>query len=60
MTSKVTITINTEKDAFNSEPSQELARVLRELADKIEQDTEVKSRWIRDINGNIVGQLAVS
>ena len=54
------ITIKTENDAFQPYPYAEVARVLRELADKLDpvgmpSNDEV---WtLRDINGNTVGTV---
>lgn len=48
------VEINTGNAAFGITHSLELARILRELADKVEsgQDDTV----LRDMNGNRVGQ----
>ena len=49
-------------DAFSCDSTQELARVLRECADKVEaQSFEEMGRFqsLRDINGNACAQYAV-
>jgi hypothetical protein len=50
----VEITIAMDSAAFDDAPMTELARILREYADKIERDGE-PSKKLRDINGNVVG-----
>jgi hypothetical protein len=46
--------------AFEDSEAQELARILREYADKIEkQGCTYDSSVLRDINGNRVGQAWV-
>jgi hypothetical protein len=49
----------TENDAFTASPSAEIARILREAADKVEalQDTGVTEgpQPVYDVNGNLVG-----
>ena len=50
---KITITIETDNEAFNDDnPNQEAARILNELASKIEPNA---CDGLRDINGNTVG-----
>ena len=54
--------INTENAAFDEFPYVELARMLREIADKIEYQSRVDLHCFqnaRDINGNTVGQYAI-
>lgn len=54
--------INTENAAFDDFPCVELARILREIADKIEQQHREDLHCFqnaRDINGNITGQYAI-
>lgn len=41
--------------AFEDNTAEETARILRKLADKIENDEPVRTLW--DINGNIVGRV---
>ncbi len=54
----ITITIETDNEAFNGDSGsqeiaqQEVARILNELASKIEQNA---CNGLRDINGNTVG-----
>ena len=49
--------INTDHDAFQDDNAhQEIARILRDLADKVEQsEFGVHNAKLRDINGNVVG-----
>lgn len=51
--------IDTDNDAFNPDPGPELARLLRKIADRIEDDVPDHYRTILDINGNDVGRYAV-
>ncbi|MCZ2397899.1 MAG: hypothetical protein LC100_15325 [Chitinophagales bacterium] len=46
--------------AFEDNPSIELARIMRETADKIEQSGEIPKYYqnVRDYNGNIIGRYA--
>lgn len=60
---KATITVEMNNAAFELPAGSELARILRELASKIdESNLEGEDRiWkLRDINGNNVGQLKVT
>lgn len=50
---KLTLTIEANNDAFHDSKEQEVARILRELADKIESGAD--EVILRDINGNRVG-----
>lgn len=56
------VRISLGNDAFACDGSLEIARMLRELADKVETESFADmSRFqnLRDINGNPVGQYAV-
>lgn len=44
-----------DNDAFQPDPRPEIARILRELADKIENGMEEGRFFLRDLNGNKVG-----
>ncbi len=55
--SHITIKIETENDAFHPLQEFETARILRELADRIETNSEITT--IRDVNGNKVGEYNV-
>lgn len=56
----ITLTIQCDNAAFEPEPEYEIARILRELADKIESNVlEEISCGLHDINGNNVGNLHV-
>jgi hypothetical protein len=49
--------INSSNAAFTDDPHSELARILRELADKIERGDD--GGKLRDVNGNSVGEYGV-
>ena len=52
------INIACDNAAFDDgECNHELARILRDVADQIEEGIIGKARDIRDINGNTVGQF---
>lgn len=54
----MTITIGTGNAAFDSgNKGREIARILRELADKIEEYGDAYGATLRDINGNTVGHV---
>jgi hypothetical protein len=53
----IDIKIKTGNDAFRSNARQEVARILRELADKIEAGKD--PRVILDVNGNDCGTIKV-
>ena len=55
MNAKIQITMN---NAAFDEPATELARILRELADDVEQGQGAKN--LRDINGNKVGSFEIT
>jgi len=53
---KVVIEINSSNDAFKeTSENEELARILRDMADKLEMG--INSRKLMDINGNKVGSV---
>ena len=57
---KITITIKTENAAFADGPKIEVARILRELADRIESHEERDwPEFTMDYNGNRVGKVVV-
>ena len=56
----ITITINTDNDAFYMQETIEVARILRDLARRIEGNEHFSAgHWqpISDYNGNEVGQV---
>lgn len=57
--SAVTITINTGNDAFVADAGGEVARILRDLADRLEDGLSAGSVPLRDGNGNTVGSAVV-
>jgi hypothetical protein len=58
MTQHLSIRIDTENDAFGPQPGPELARILRKLADRIDDDYTLETEptiLLRDGSGNPVG-----
>ncbi len=58
----VTITIKTDNAAFEDDPTHEVARILRKLADQMEESGLFQSglsRKLVDFNGNVVGQMEI-
>lgn len=58
---KLTITINLENAAFEDNEGTECARILTDLASRIDDMTNLDgaSENLRDINGNNVGKAVV-
>ena len=57
-TTGIVITIESGNAAFSPDPSFELARILRDLADRVERDGSVPDGLpLRDVNGNTVGRV---
>ncbi len=56
MTSMFRLQIETENAAFEPSPRLEVARILRELAERLEQGL-FGGRRLHDINGNNVGSF---
>jgi hypothetical protein len=50
-----TLEINCNNAAFDDEGHAEVARILRELAERLEADESIKQVPLQDINGNRVG-----
>lgn len=48
-----TLRIETDNEAFTDNPKAEIARILRETADRLESGRYVNK--LRDLNGNTVG-----
>ena len=56
----ITININTTNQIFVEQGEQELARILRDLADGIESGAiDEQGAMIHDLNGNLVGTLTI-
>jgi hypothetical protein len=53
----ITITIKTGNAAFEPDPNYELARILKEIAKKLENGYDPEDISIMDINGNNVGEI---
>ena len=54
---KVTITINMNNDAFQNREHYELARILNELAYRIDREFIESGHPVKDLNGNQVGSV---
>lgn len=51
------LTLRTDNDAFQPEPNLEVARILREIANKVEREGAIGLfQTIFDSNGNDVGR----
>jgi hypothetical protein len=62
MNERFNLYIDLQNDAFQQSPETEIARILRDVADRIEHSTKFDLsmyRTIRDINGNDVGRYAI-
>jgi hypothetical protein len=60
---KITVTITTENDAFDSDPSPEVARIFKRLANDMEnllEQPRPHQKKILDLNGNTVGYVVIS
>ncbi len=55
---KATITVQMDNEAFTDYPASELARILRDLSEKVEAGIMVCA--VMDGNGNRVGQFEVT
>lgn len=58
--SELTLGMKLDNAAFDDEPGYEVCRILRDLADKIEQRGLQDEMILWDINGNRVGKVAVT
>lgn len=57
---RFTVMISTDGAAFEDDPTPELARILRRIADDMEQGREYDMfQTIHDVNGNDVGRYAL-
>ena len=56
---QITITIRTGNAAFTDYPVSETARILRDLAERLERD-DIPPEKLMDINGNHVGEVTVA
>jgi hypothetical protein len=58
--STFTLKVDTESAAFDDNPTPELVRILRSIADAIEKGREYDMyQTILDVNGNDVGRYAL-
>ncbi|BAQ50321.1 hypothetical protein [Methylobacterium aquaticum] len=55
----ITVSFSTGSAAFADSPTTEIARILREIADRFEQDG-LSGVAIYDLNGNFVGEVRVA
>ena len=61
MTHQITVELTTGNDAFESNESLEVARIIRAAANDIARDGLQEGHWgLRDINGNRVGELCIA
>lgn len=51
---KFTLSFDCENAAFSDDAALEIARILREIANRVENGTS--GGTIRDINGNLIGK----
>lgn len=56
--SNLLIAIDCSNDAFGFDPAAEVARILRELANRIEKTGSMDGLILRDSNGNSVGAVS--
>ena len=58
---KIIIILETKNAAFDGEPGTEAARILRELADRLEGMTQGPDglMMLHDGNGNLVGKVQI-
>lgn len=62
MSKEFKLSMRCENDAFVQHPQAEIVRILRETADRIEQDASLLSPYhknVLDINGNVVGTFVL-
>jgi hypothetical protein len=52
---RFTITINCNNSAFEYSPKDEIARILKEVCDKLENEEPMDVCPLKDFNGNLVG-----
>ena len=57
---KLTITINCDGAAFEEIPMLEAARILRKVVDALPSAIPPSALILRDINGNVCGQVTVT
>ncbi|AXH46919.1 hypothetical protein I5G67_gp083 [Mycobacterium phage Aminay] len=55
-----TLTINTDGAAFEDLPQAEVARILRELAERVGYGSDDDGSTVRDSNGNTVGEWTLA
>ena len=55
----ITLKIETVNAAFENHIRVEIARILREVASRLEDDVDSPPFYLRDSNGNLVGELTI-
>ena len=54
----ITISIDTENSAFETDLNNEVSRILKRIADDLDNGKDLSSYWpLMDINGNKIGEL---
>lgn len=57
MASQVRVHFYTDSDAFHPEPEPEIARILRAMADRVEEGRDMSVHVIRDADGELIGKF---
>ena len=56
----ITISIDTENSAFETDLNNEVSRILKRIANDLDNGKDLNSFWpLMDINGNKVGELTI-
>jgi hypothetical protein len=58
-TTTVAIIVQTGNAAFADHPATEVGRILHEVANTFIRENELRPRPLRDINGNVCGEIKV-
>lgn len=64
MTKQFKLTIDIDSDAFSESPQYEIARILKQIAISVEEDSMERLAYYqngtaRDSNGNVVARYAI-
>lgn len=59
MSTTVAIFIQTDNAAFADHPATEVGRMLHEVANTFIRENQLDPRNLRDINGNVCGEVKV-
>lgn len=60
MKRKFTLKLDLDNDAFYPDPVPEVARILRQTAESVEDGVTYKSQTLYDVNGNDVGRYLLT